>query len=92
MTEPRKVLPFAFAGICHVQTTALPCTRASCARSRALPARPTHVTRPFWSAAPVSERAATIRSVNVRPALGALGVPLSERTTSVGLATMTWYG
>jgi hypothetical protein len=30
-----------------------------------------------------------MRSVNVRPALGAAGVPRSERTTSVGRATMT---
>ncbi len=50
-----------------------------------------HVTRPFWTAAPVSERAATSRSVNGWPAVGAFGVGLRLFTTSVGGVIFTWY-
>ena len=90
-TDPRKVLPFALAGMFHVQVAAPPCTRCTLALSRTLPTRPMHVTRPFCTTAPVSERAATSRSVNERPATGRAGVGLRLRTTRVGFVTMSWY-
>ena len=62
VAEPRNVLPLAFAGISQVHVTWPPCTRAVVARSRALPARPRQVTRPFRMTAPVSERAASMLS------------------------------
>src|SRR3990170_8204759 len=87
--DPRKVFPFAVFGISHVHTAAPPVTPALCARSRTFPTRPTHVTRPFWRTAPVSDRAAVSRSVNGFPATGAAGVVVTRRTTSVGLAMLT---
>ena len=47
---------------------------------------------PFWTTAPVSERAATSRNVNGLPATGFAGVGLRLFTTSVGFVTLTSYG
>jgi hypothetical protein len=89
-SEPRKVLPFAPFGISHVQTAPALVTREVCARSGVAPARPTHVTRPFWMTAPVSERAVRSRIVNGFPATGPpAGVVVNFRTTIVGLTIFT---
>jgi hypothetical protein len=68
----------------HVQVAAPPWTAWTRALRRALPTRPTHVTLPFRTAAPVSERAATRRSVKGFPAAGFAGCGLRLFTTSVG--------
>ena len=51
-----------------------------------------HTTRPFCTTAPVSDRAATSRSVNGRPAVGFAGVGFRLFTTSVGGVSFTSYG
>src|SRR5262245_65327171 len=76
----------------QVQVTAPATTRDTLARSDVLPTRPTQVTRPFRITAFVSERAAVTFSENCLPAVGSFGVVTSLRTTSVGLAVITWYG
>ena len=54
----------------HLQVAAPATTRWTCALSLALPIRPTQVTLPFWTIAPVSERAATSLAVRGLPAVG----------------------
>ena len=75
-----------------MQVAAPPTTRWTCARSRAFPTRPTQVTRPFWSTAPVSERAATSRIVKGLPGdRRSSGVVVRLFTTSVGGVILTSY-
>ena len=78
----------AVAGIRNVHTAWRP-TKRPLPATRAAPNRPTQVTRPPWTTAPVSERAACSRIANGLPAAGLAGIVEKFRTLSRAGAVFT---